>query len=148
MIARLGLALAAGLLLVACGGDGGGRYDARVEAAREAIRTGDRGAALASLDELAADALRGRAEGEVSEAELAQVTALVEHARAQVDDELPEATTTTVTSTAPPTTAVPTTEPAPVSDVTEDGGDDEEDDEEKGRKRGKGRGDDGGDDDD
>lgn len=142
MIARLAAATAAVLLLVACGGDGG-RYDAGVQATRDAIQAGDRDAALASLDELSADALRAFAEGDVSEEELAEVTALVEQARTQVDDELPEPTTTTT----PPTTAAPTTTPAPVLDVDDD--DDRGEDDEKPGEKGKGRGDDdGGDDDD
>lgn len=144
MIARLAGAAAAGLLLVACGGDDGGRYDAGVRATRDAVQAGDRDAALASLDELSADALRAHAAGDVSEDELEELTALVEQARAQVDDELPEATTTTTTT--PPTTTAPTTTPAP---VLEDADDDHGEDDDEPGKKGKGRGgDDGGDDDD
>ena len=141
MIARLAAAAAAGLLLVSCGGDDGGRYDAGVQATRDAVQAGDRDAALASLDELGADALRAHADGDVSEEELAELTALVDQARAQVADELPEPTTTTTPSTTPSTTTAPTTTPAPAVDVADD-----RDDEPK--KKGKGRGGDDGDDDD
>lgn len=134
MIARLGAATAAVLLLVACGGDDGGRWDAEVAATRDALEAGDRDAALASLEEIDADARRAHAEGEVSDEELYELTALVEQARSQLDDELPAATTTT-----PPTTPPETAPPA-----VEEGSDDDD----KGEKKGKGRGGDDGDDDD
>ena len=74
MIARLGAATAAALLLVACGGDDGGRWDAEVAATRDALEAGDRDAALASLEEIDADARRAHAEGEVSDEELYELT--------------------------------------------------------------------------
>lgn len=136
MIARLAAALVAALLLVACS-DEPGRYDAQVDRVRSAVRSGDRQAALASLDELGTDAFQAHAAGEITDDELAALAALLEQARMQVDEEIPEATTTTTTTTAPPTTA-----PAPVhADSSEERDDDKKD-------KGKGRGDDDGDDDD
>jgi hypothetical protein len=142
VIARLAAALAAALLLVACGGDDGGRYDAQVDQVRQAVAAGDRDAALASLDELGMGAFAAHADGHVSDEELFELTGLVEHARAQIDVELPEPTTTTTTTTAPPTTP-----PAPVFDTDDDDDDDKEDEKEK-KNRGNGRGGDDGDDDD
>lgn len=139
MIARLAGALAAALLLVACGGDDDGRYDAQVDQVRQAVAAGDRDAALASLDELGMGAFAAHADGHVSDEELFELTGLVEHARAQIDAELPEPTTTTTTTTAPPTTP-----PAPVFDTDDDDGDDEK----KKKDRARGRGGDDGDDDD
>ena len=139
MIRRLAAAIAAALLLVACGDDEAGRWDAGVEATREAVEAGDRDAALASLEEISADARQGHAEGDVSDEELFELTALVEQARAQVDDELPAPTTTT-----PPTTA-DTTPPETAPPVVVE---DSDDDDEKGEKKGKRRGGDDGDDDD
>jgi hypothetical protein len=134
VISRLAAALAAALLLAACGSDGDGRYDARVDEVRQAVEAGDREAALATLDQLGAEAFAAHAEGEVSAEELAALAGLLEQARSQLDDELPEVTTTT-TTTAPPTTP-----------VFESDSSDEEDEDEK--KKGKGRGRDDGDDDD
>lgn len=142
MIRRLLAASAVALVLAACGGDASGRYDAQVEATRDAVRAGDREAALSSLEELAADARRAHAEGGVSDEELFELNALVDQARTQVAEQLPEPTTTT-TST-PTTTTAPAPPPAPPDDVDDDDG--REDD---GRgKKGKGRGGDDGDDDD
>lgn len=133
MISRLAAALAAALLLAACGGDTDGRYDARVDEVRRAVEAGDRETALATLDQLGAEAFAAHSEGEVSDEELAALAGLLEQARVQVDDELPEATTTT---------APPTTPPAPVLDTDEDEKEDKDD------KKGKGEGGDDGDDDD
>lgn len=141
MISRLAAALAAALLLAACGGDADGRYDARVDEIRQAVESGDREAALATLDQLGAEAFAAHSEGEVSDEELTELAGLLEQARAQVDDELPEAATTTEATTT--TTAPPTTLPAPVFDS-----DEEDEKEDKDDKKGKGRGGDDGDDDD
>ena len=138
MIARVAAALAAALLLVACGGDGDGRYDAQVDQIRQAVAAGDRDAALASLEALNADAFAAHADGDVSDEELFELTGLVEHARSQLDAELPEPTTTTTTTTAPPTTP-----PAP---VFHDDDDDKDEKEDKRKDRGNRRGDDDGDD--
>lgn len=139
MITRLSAALAAALLLAACGGDDSGRYDAQVDQIRQAVAAGDRDAALASLDELGSGAFEAHADGDVSDEELFELTGLVDHARAQVDAELLEATTTT--------TAPPTTPPAPVFDTDADS-DDGDNDEKNKENRGNGRGGDDGDDDD
>ncbi|MFP5578557.1 MAG: hypothetical protein ACLGIZ_10015 [Acidimicrobiia bacterium] len=137
MITRLAAALVAALLLVACGDEPDGRYDAQVDRVRSAVESGDREAALASLDELGTDAFQAHAAGEITDDELAELAALLEQARMQVDEEIPEATTTTTTTTAPPTTA-----PAPVyADSSEERDDDKKD-------KGKGRRDDDGEDDD
>lgn len=141
MIARLAAAIAAALLLAACGGDGDGRWDAEVAATRAALEAGDRDGALASLEEIAADAHRAHTEGDLSDEELFELTSLVEQARAQVDVELPEPTTTT-----PPTTA-DTTPPETAPPVVVEDTDDDDDDDKRG-KRGKGRGGDDGDGDD
>ena len=139
MIARLAAATAAALLLVACGDDTESRYAAQVDDVRAAVEAGDREAALASLDELGTSAFAAHAEGEVGDEELAELAVLLEQARAQIAEGLPEPTTTTTSATAPPTTA-----PAPV--VQADDSDD--DDEDRGRGNGRGRGGDDGDDDD
>jgi hypothetical protein len=145
VIARLAAALAAAVLLAACGGDDGGRYDAQVDGVREAVAAGDREAALASLEELSSTAFAAHADGEVTDEELYELTGLVDTARAQLDAELPEPTTTTattITTTTTTTTAPPTTPPAPVFA-------DDDDDDDKGKKdKDNGRGDDDGDDDD
>lgn len=140
MIARLAVALAAMLLLAACGGDDGGRYDAQVDQVRQAVAAGDRDAALASLDELGSGAFAAHADGDVTDKELFELTGLVEHARAQIHAELPEPATATTTTTAPPTTP-----PAPVFDTDDDDDDEKED---KKKDRGNGRGGDDGDADD
>lgn len=141
MIRRLAAAVAAALLLVACGDEDAGRYDAKVDQVRQAVEAGDREAALAGLEQLGTDGFYAHAEGEITDEEVAELARLIEHARAQVDQELPEPTTTTESTTT--TTAPPTTSPAPVFD----------DDDDKGEKpdkknRGNGRGGDDGDDDD
>ena len=146
MMARIGAAVAAALLVAACGGgDEDGRYDAGVAEVRQAVEAGDREAALASLEQLGADAFVAHSQGEVSEEELVELAGLLEQARVQVDDELPPSTTEAPTTT---TTAPVTTAPAAVTDVT-DIDDDRDDDGKKGKKdEGEGRdGDDGGDDD-
>ena len=142
MIRRLAAAAAAALLLVACGDDDTGRYDAQVDQVRQAVEAGDREAALAGLEQLGTDGFYAHAEGEITDEEVAELARLIEHARAQVDQELPEPTTTTESTTA--TTAPPTTPPAPVLD------DDDDDKDEKPDKKnqGNGRGGDDGDDDD
>lgn len=141
MIARLAAAVAAAALLVACGDDADGRYDAQVAEVRQAVEAGDREAALTSLDELGTEAFQAHAAGEVTDDELAALAGLLEHARTQLDEQLPEPTTTASTTT----TAPPTTPPAPVFD--DDERDDDDEKEGKGKK-GKGRGGDDGDDDD
>ena len=139
MISRLAAALAAALLLAACGGSDDGRYDARVDEVRDAVEAGDRDAALASLDQLGAEAFAAHSEGEVTDDELAQLASLLEQARLQLDGELPAATTTTEATTT--TTAPPTTPPAPVFEPDSDA-------EDRDEKKDKGkRGDDGDDDD-
>lgn len=139
MITRLAAALVAALLLVACGDGSDGRYDAQVDRVREAVESGDREAALASLDELGIDGFQAHAAGEVTDDELAELAALLEQARVQVDEEIPETTTTTEATTT--TTAPPAAAPTPVFEDSS-----EERDDKKGK--GKGRGDDDGDDDD
>lgn len=141
MIRRLAAVVAAALLLVACGDDADGRYDAQVAEVRQAVEAGDREAALAGLEQLGTDGFYAHAAGDISDEEVAELARLIEHARTQVDQELPEPTTTTESTT---TTAPPTTPPAPVLD------DDDDDKDEKPDKkdRGNGRGGDDGDDDD
>ena len=124
MIARMAAAAAAALLLVACGGDADGRYDAQVAQVREAVEAGDRDAALAGLEQLGTTAFYAHAEGEITDEEVAEVAGLIEHARLQVDGELPAPTTPTEATTT--TTAPPTTPPAPVFDDDDD--DDEKED--------------------
>lgn len=139
MIRRALAAAAAALVLVACGGDSEGRYDAHVAQVRQAVEAGDRDAALASLEELGTSAFHAHAAGDVSDEELAELAVLLEQARTQVDEELPPAA-------AAPTTTTPPPPPAPVAEASDEGGDEQED---KGKKKGRGRGgDDGGDDDD
>lgn len=143
MITRLAAAAAAAFLVAACGADEAGRYDAHVGEVREAVEAGDRQGALASLEEISTSALDAHRGGEVSDEELYELASLIELARAQVDEALPEAATTpeATTSTAPTTTTAPV--PIPGS-----AGDDEDDDDEKKNKgKGKGRGGDDGDDD-
>lgn len=141
MIARLAAAAAAALLLVACGDDADGRYDARVDEVRSAVEAGDREGALAALEQLGTEGFYAHAEGEITDDEVAELAGLIERARAQVDQELPPSTTSTEATTT--TTAPPTTRPAPVLDD-----DDDRDDDKKNKGRGNGRGDDGDDDDD
>lgn len=147
MIARLSTALAAALLVAACGADDGGRFDEQVAEVREAVEAGDREAATSSLEELRTTAFAAHAEGELGDEALFELTGLVDRAQAQLDDELPEPTTTT--TEAPTTTAPPTTPPAPVfeADSEPDEGKDDKGDEGKGKGKGK-NDDDGGDDDD
>jgi hypothetical protein len=141
VIRRLAAVGAAALLLVACADEDTGRYDAQVDQVRQAVEAGDREAALAGLEELGTDGFYAHAEGEITDEEVAELARLIEHARAQVDQELPEPTTTT-------TTAPPTTPPAPVFDDDDDDKDDKDEKPDK-KDRGNGRGgDDGGDDDD
>jgi hypothetical protein len=142
VIRRLAAAVAAALLLVACGDDAGGRYDAQVDQVRQAVAAGDREAALAGLEQLGTDGFYAHAAGDIGDEEVAELARLIEHARAQVDQELPEPTTTTTT------TAPPTTPPAPVVEADDDDDDDDDDDEKPGRGNGGGRGGDDGDDDD
>lgn len=148
MIRRLAAVVAAALLLVACGDDDTGRYDAQVDQVRQAVEAGDREAALAGLEQLGTDGFYAHAEGEITDEEVAELARLIEHARAQVDQELPEATTTTGSTT---TTAPPTTPPAPVFDEGDDDEKDDKDDKDEKpdkKNRGNGRGGDDGDDDD
>ncbi|MCO8126123.1 hypothetical protein NHL50_02760 [Acidimicrobiia bacterium EGI L10123] len=149
MIARLAAAVAAALLLVACGDDADGRYDARVDEVRGAIEAGDREGALAALEQLGTEGFYAHAEGEITDDEVAELAGLIEHARAQVDQELPPPTTTTeaTTTTTTTTTAPPATPPAPVFEDDDDD-DDRDDDDKKNKGRGNGRGEDGDDDDD
>ncbi|HSP03828.1 MAG TPA: hypothetical protein VLR27_10025 [Acidimicrobiales bacterium] len=145
MIRRLVAAVAAALLLVACGDEDTGRYDAQVDQVRQAVEAGDRAAALAGLEELGTDGFYAHAEGEITDEEVAELARLIEHARAQVDQELPEPTTTTESTT---TTAPPTTPPAPVFDDDDDDDKDDKDEKPDKKDRGNGRGGDDGDDDD
>jgi hypothetical protein len=139
---RRALALTAGaLLLAACGGDDGGRFDAEVSKARAAVEAGDREAALAAFDEIAVEALGAGQSGEIEEAELQEIAALVQQGRMLVGEELPGATTT---AEAPTTTT--TDAPVVVQASPDDGGDDRDDkddderDERDGdRDEGKGR---------
>lgn len=122
------------LVATACGGDDVGIFDEQVGEVRAAVEAGDRDAALTAIDDLAVLALGAHEEGAIDDAELQEVAALVDHARSQVADELPEPTTTTTSTT---TTTEP---PPPVLD-------DDDDDEDEGRGKGKkGKGDDGDDD--
>lgn len=151
MIARIGAVVAAALLIAACGGDAEGRYDAQVDQVRDAVRAGDRDAALASLEQLGTEGLQAQSAGEVTDEELAQLADLLEQARAQLDEELPAPTTTTetTTTTAPPATPPPEPAFVPERDHDLDEDSDGDDDGKKGKVPGKGRGgDDGGDDDD
>lgn len=117
---------AAALLLVACGDGGGGRFGDRTDAVRSAVESGDRAGALASLDEIALEGLEAHAAGDLSDAEVQELAALVEQGRALVDETLPEPTTTTEATT------TTTTAPPPVFD--ED--DDDDDDDKPGRGKG------------
>ncbi len=114
-------ALAAGVL-AACG-DGGGRFDDRVDAVRSAVDAGDREAAERALDELSLEIVAAREDGAISGGEADEAFLLVESSR-QLLDELGQTATTTTSTT--------TTSPPPIEDV-------EDDDEpgEKGKKKGK-----------
>jgi len=131
---RLVALLAGALLLTACGGDGGGRFDEQVQAVRDAVEAGDRDAALAELDAISLLAADAHGSGDLTDAEAEELAGLLAQGRALVDQELPAPTTTTTTTT--------TTAPPPV--VQEGGG---EDDEERGKGKGKKGDDDEGDDD-
>ena len=142
MIPRLAVAIAAALLLVACGGDGA---VGTTPASRPPVTpSGPATATPRSPPSMSSGPTRSRAhaDGDVSAEELAELTALVDQARAQIDAELPEPTTTT---TEPPSTTTEPPPPAPVLDVS----DDDDDDDKPGKRRpGRGRGGDDGDDDD
>ncbi|HEU5085639.1 MAG TPA: hypothetical protein VFU14_20025 [Acidimicrobiales bacterium] len=122
------------LVATACGGDDIGIFDEQVAEVRDAVEGGDRDAALAAIDDLAVFALAAHEEGEVDDTELQELAALIDHARAQVDAELPEPTTTTVTTT--------TTTTAPPPPPDEDDEDDEDDGHRGKGKKGKGEEDD------
>jgi hypothetical protein len=155
VISRLAAAVAAALLFVACGEEAAdGRYDAQVAEVRRAVEAGDRDVALVALDDLATTAFSAHAEGQISDAELAELDVLLTRARAQVDEELPESTTTTSTAAPTPTTSTtdPPTTPAPVFDAADERGKDDDkrgkDDKPGKKNKPKGPGGDDGDDDD
>lgn len=134
-----GLAVAAGLLLAACGGgdDGDGTFDDAVAEVRAAVEDGDAERATTALDGLALQALSAHDEGTIDDDELSEVAQLIESSKDLVGEVVPgTATTTTTTTTA-------TYE----ADLEEDGGEgweedededgDEGDDDDRGNGKGK-----------
>lgn len=128
--ARGGVAVLAAVLVAGCGDGGGGAFDAEIAEVRAAVESGDHEAADDALDALAMRSLAARDDGTISEAELAELSELIESSRALLDQVVPTSTTSTTSTT--------TTEPPPPTTEAKDGddGDDEKDD--NGNK-GKGR---------
>lgn len=125
------------IVVTGCGGTDEGAFDAEVADVRSAIEAGDHQAANDALDTLAMHALAAHDEGNVSEAELAELSQLIESSRALLDQVVPPPTTTTTTTTST------TTEPPPPTEVEEeDDGDKDDDDDKRGKGKGKGKDDD------
>lgn len=103
---RLGLGAIAltGVLVAACGADDVGRFDAQVAEVRSAVVDGDQAAALIALDDLALTALAAHNDGELSDAEITEVTELVQSTRVLVAQltPAPEPPPTTTSTTAAP----------------------------------------------
>lgn len=129
---RGGAAVLTASVVIGCGGSDEGAFDAEVAEVRSAVESADHEAANEALDALAMRALAARDEGTVSEAELGELSQLIESSRALVDQVVPPPSTTTTTEPPPP----PSTE---ADDKDEDKDDDDKDDDDDEKDKGKGR---------
>lgn len=122
--ARGGAVVLTASIVMGCGGSDEGAFDAEVADVRSAVESGDHQAATEALDALAMRALAARDQGTISEAELGELSQLIESSRALLDQIVPPPTTTSTTTTST------TTEPPPPSTEGDDGDEDDDKDEE------------------
>lgn len=119
-------------LLAAVGigcGDDVGRFDQHVADVRAAVDDGDHEQATRVLEDLALAAFAAHEDGAIDDAELEEITGLIDSSRHQLDQLVPPETT----SNAPPTTPAPTTT-AEVIDPPDDDDDDDENEKNKGNR--------------
>ncbi len=105
-------AVALGLALGACGGQGPSRFGDEADAVREAVQSGNRTAAVHALESLQADAQAAQAEGQLDESDMNEINSLIYESRLLIDQVLPPPTTAPTTTAAVSSTTQSTRAPA------------------------------------